>query len=702
MTTTRSRPEGMTGRGGAATLRCEPLFAPKSIAVVGVSASDPLSWGRITLHRLTSSGYDGELIAVSRSEVDLPRTVCVRSLSELSSPPDLVVIAVPAASVPDTLIEARRMGAGAAVVYASGFADVGNAELERKLKEAAGDMPVLGPNCLGIVNHAAGVQVSTSGFLDRERVGTGPVAVVSQSGALGFVLADLLERAGLGYTYYASVGNEACLSATDVGGYLIEQPEVQTLVLYLEGVRDAASLRALGDRARQLGKSVVALTVGRSAAGRQAALSHTAAAAGDHLLLSSLCRQAGITLVETDDQLVDAVLCAHKGATLPESPAFAVLTMSGGAGGVLADNLTAIGARVHPLGDATRAELAAIGAVEAGDLNPVDLGGGFVRSLSSVEALLDVLDRDPTIDAIVLYLTFGDRFMDDYRHIATLASKTRSPTWFIWACAPGGALEEVNRPGTVVGSIGAFTRLMTVLIDGKGSLATPRLPEARVAAPNRTTWSEMRAAPVLRAAGIPYTPWVSAEDPSALSRAVRAAGWTGKLVVKGDASDVPHRALEGLVRLGVDEADLPRVAAEVHARLAACSTDAGARLVAQPLIEHDSELALGAVRDQIYGTAVLIGAGGNRAEDRTAPRRALILPACSADIEALADWAAREFGGRRAALVGAVRALISVLEAGDGIAEVDINPLCVVDDGVVAVDALITLSVQASKEIAHV
>lgn len=695
-----TKPEA--ARRGDTAAHCEPLFAPKSIAVVGVSASDPLSWGRLTLDRLRSSGYGGELTAVSRNEVDLPGTPWVRSLSELSSPPDLVVLAIPAGSVPAVLVEAREIGVGAAVVYASGFADVGNEGLEAELRAAAGDMAVLGPNCLGVVNHAAGVQVSTTGFLDRERVRNGPVAVVAQSGALGFVLADLLERAGLGYTYYASVGNEACLSATDVSRYLIEQSEVETLVLYLEGVRDAAGLRAVGDRARQLGKSVVALSVGRSEAGQRAALSHTAAVAGDHLLLSSLCRQAGIRLVETDDQLVDAVLSSHKGVTLPQSPAFAVLTMSGGAGGVLADNLTAIGARIPPLGDATRAELGEIGAVEAGDLNPVDLGGGFVRSLSSVDALLDVLDRDPEIDAIVLYLTFGDRFMDDYRHIAKLASNTRTPTWFIWACAPQGALEGVGSPDTVVGSIGAFTRVMSLLVDGERTPATRSPRDPRTDGSGRAVWSELQAAPILADAGIPYTAWVSAEHPSTLTMAVREAGWTGRLVVKGDASDVPHRALEGLVQVGVELADLPRVAAEIHARLALCSTDNAARLVAQPLIEHDTEIALGALHDQIYGTTLILGAGGDRAEDTTAPRRALILPASKADIDALADWAARQFGSKPEALRHAVRALIRVLDSNDDIAEVDINPLCVVDDGLVAVDALITVSARTSKEIPHV
>lgn len=669
--------------------RCEPLFRPKSVAVVGVSTTTALSWGRLTVQRLIAAGYEGEIVAVARGELDLPGVRVVSSLTDIGYGPDLVVLATPAAAAPGLLREARRVGAGAAVVYASGFAEAGDEALQEELRAAAGEMPVLGPNCLGVVHRAVGLQVSTTVFLDRERAAPGPVAVLAQSGAMGFVLADLLEQAGLGYSYYASVGNEACLSVGELGTYLLGQPDVEVLVLYLEGVRDAAGLRALGRSAQQAGKAVVALTVGSSAAGRRAALSHTAAVAGDHLLLTSLCRQEGIHLVTDDEQLVDAVLAARKQVALPPAPRLAVLTMSGGAGGVLADNLTAIGARVPPLSAVTREELATIGAVEATDTNPVDLGGNIARWMDRVDELLGVLDADPDLDGIVLYLTFGDRFPAAYHRLAAAASTMRTPTWFVWACAPADELARLGMPETVLPSIGALLRRLRVLVSD--AVPVERAPSAPTPA-DRPMWSELASARLLAGTGIAHVPTVAAPTPDALAAAVREAGWPGPYVLKADAADVPHRARAGLLRVGVAAAELSVAAAVIADRLAGVSTDPERTLVAQPLLEHSGEVALGATRDPVYGTALLLGAGGTHAEDPAAPRRALLLPAEPGQVRELAGWAAAVLGAPTDATGQAIEALITVLARHPGIAEIDINPLCVIGDELVAVDALITHS----------
>lgn len=671
------------------TAHCEPLFRPKSIAVVGVSATTALSWGRITVQRLVDGGYEGDVVAVARGELSLPGVRVVGSLAEIGYSPDLVVLATPAEAAPGLLREARELGARAAVVYASGFAEHEGQDLQRELRAAAGDMPVLGPNCLGLVNRTAAVQVSTTIFLDRVRMAPGPVAVVAQSGAMGFVLADLLEQAGVGYSYYASVGNEACLSIADLSSYLLAQPEVEVLVLYLEGVRDAAGLRALGRQARKLGKAVVALAVGRSAAGRRAALSHTAAVVGDHFLLASLCRQEGIHLVTDDEQLVDAVLCACKQITLPPSPRLAVLTMSGGAGGVLADDLTAMGARIPPLSAATRARLDELDAVEAGDTNPVDLGGNIGRWIDHVDELLGTLDADPELDGIVLYLTFGDRFPEAYHRLAAAVAALRTPTWFVWACAPPGELERLGRPETVLASIGALLRRMRVLLPE----APPSTePEQRTASAGGPVLSEVRSAPLLAAAGITHVNTVTAPTPESLLEAVRQAGWSEPYVIKGDAADVPHRARHGVVRAGITESELPGTAAAIAQRLTAVSADPNRRLVAQPLLHTTGELAMGAVRDEIYGTAILLGAGDDRAEDPEAPRRALLLPADDEHIAEFAAWASIVLAAPGAAITDAIAALTKLLADEPGITEVDINPLCVTGDELVAVDALITYS----------
>lgn len=671
--------------------RCESLFRPKSVAVVGVSTTTELSWGRITVQRLVDAGYEGEVVAVSRGELALPGVRSVQSLKEIGYGPDLVVLATPSVTVPGLLREARECRAGAAVVYAAGFAEDGNDELQEELRAAAGDMPVLGPNCLGVVNRAVRLQTSTTVFLERERAAMGPVAIVAQSGAMGFVIADLLEQAGVGYSYYASAGNEACLSVGELGSYLLAQPEVEVLVLYLEGVRDAAGLRELGRQARQVGKAVVALTVGRSATGRTAALSHTAAVAGDHMLLASLCRQEGIHLVADDDQVVDAVLCARKKTVLPPSPRLAVLTMSGGAGGVLADNLTAMGVRIPPLSTATRDKLATIGAVEASDVNPIDLGGNIDRWMDRVEELLDVLDADPDIDGIVLYLTFGDRFPEPYHRLVRAATETGTPTWFVWACGPPGELARLDQPDTVLPSVGTLLRRLRVLIpDQVPAREDPQLSAALLDPTNRSVHSELRSAPLLEEAGIAHVPTVAAASADELIQAVRGTEWPGPYVVKGDAADTPHRARASLIRVGVIETELPAAVERIAERLAVTSSDPRRCLVAQPMVASNVELALGATRDPVYGTVLLLGAGGDEAEDPTALRRGLLLPATGEQRVEFARWAAAALDAPADAVALALDGLARLLTDHPDIVEIDINPVCVVGEDLLAVDALIT------------
>ncbi|MDI3386234.1 acetate--CoA ligase family protein [Streptomyces sp. B-S-A8] len=678
----------------------DALFFPRRIGVIGLSAR-PGTWGRRVVELLRSGGYPGEVFAVEPREPD-PELPSLDDLLADGGLLDLLVVAVPAEAAVGVVERARRAGVGAVVLFSAGFAEAG-AEgrlLQKRLVAAAGDLPVLGPNCLGLVSRPAATTVTASAYVERAAPAPGPVAIVTQSGAMGFVLAALLDQRGTSYAYYASVGNEACLPLTAVGSYLLERPDVQVLGLYVEQIRDPQALARLGRRARELGKRVVVLKAGASEAGGRATLSHTAAVAGDPLLFGALCRDAGIVTAADDESFADLVTALQRPVSLPPAPRFAVLSMSGGAGAVIADRLTALGARVPELTPGTRAAVAALDLPGAAALdNPIDLGGQFYRGADSFGALLAALDRDPAVDGIVCCFTFGDQFVDLYRQLAGCIGELTTPGWLVWACPPDGA--PVGAPsGVVHPTIASLMRALPAVVrEPEPELTDQRAPldakaaAARVAArlprgPGVVT--EACAGPLLRELGVPYV-----ERVGDAGTAQPRDGDTPSLsyAVKLDSPDAPHRARLGLVRLGVPAAETALVAAELLDRAAELRLR-DAQVVVQPRLTHTAELSVGAVRDPQYGPALVVGPGGARAEEAGAERQVVRLPAAPGAVERAAESVAAGHPALHASAVAQV--LIRVAELvtqAPSLAELDINPLLVRPDGsLVAVDSLLVLS----------
>ncbi|MGI5472855.1 acetate--CoA ligase family protein [Streptomyces sp. CA-132043] len=698
----------------------DALFFPARIGVIGLS-SRPGTWGRRVVELLQAGDYAGELYAVEPRDPN-PGLPVIDDLTAEGHTLDLLVVTVPAESAVDVVGRARRGGVGAVVLFSAGFAEAGTEGRARqeRLRAAADGMPLLGPNCLGLISKPAAAEVTASAYVERPAPAPGPLAIVTQSGAMGFVLAALLNQRGTGYSYYASVGNEACLHLTDVGSYLLERPDVQVLGLYVEQIRDPAALARLGQRATELDKRVVVLKAGASAAGSRATLSHTAAVAGDHLLFGALCRDAGIVMAEDDESFADLMAAAQRPMTLPPKPRFAVLSMSGGAGAVLADRLTARGAEVPELGPRTRAavaslELAGVAAID----NPIDLGGQFYRSADSFDALLAALDRDPSLDGIVCYFTFGDHFLAEYRKLADTLAGLRTPGWLIWASPPVGALDGTPT-GVVHSSIASFTRALPGLVRDhahspvdQGPAAVTADAAARAASrlprePGVVT--ETLAGEILGELGIPYVDSADAGAPefADLSAAGGLAAATGRgtasspyeggpFVVKVDSPDAPHRARLGLVRLGTPKADVAEVAATLLKR----ADELGlrdARAVVQPQLSHCGELSVGAIRDPQYGPALVVGPGGARAEATGEQRHVIRLPATPRTVRRVTSALAGQHPGLDTAAFAEVLSLVAefVVRA-PVVAELDINPLLVRHDGSpIAVDSLIVLSADAA------
>jgi acyl-CoA synthetase (NDP forming) len=684
------------------------LFFPRRVAIAGLSTR-PQAWGRMAYQYLCQAGYGGEVVAY-RPRHDDPDVPTVTDLAD-GSPTDVVVVAVPAPAAVEVVAEAAVAGVGAAVVFSAGFAEAGDEGLarQRRLTEAAGGMPVLGPNCLGVVSAPGSLVLSVSAFLGRPR-SPGPVALVSQSGAIGFVLADQLRRRGVGFSYYASTGNEAVLGAADLVSYLCERPEVRVVGCYLEGLRDVGAWRDACRRARLAGRHVVALKVGTTRAAQRAARSHTASAAGDAELFEAACREDGVTVVRDEQAFAEAVTALCRPVELPARPRLAIVTMSGGGGAMLADQLAPV-ADVPPLAEATRATLRDLDIGLAGDANPVDLTGMFFAQLGRLDDVLAAVTGDDDVDGAVLYLTFGDRLAGAYRSLARSLPDRTAPTWFVWAGAPEGEVEALAATGRVVPAIPDLVRSVASqprrlpfaegLVEGARAAEGAKGAEGAGEAgplPAGTVVCESDLAPWLARRGMGTVDLAVADDRDGLLEAVDRLGLSPPWVVKVEHPDAPHRARLGLVTTGVRARE--QLGAEAGRLLAAAASHglAGSRVVVEPMLTSVASFSLGALRHPGYGPLLLVGPGGDRAEETGVRRAAALLPLSDRGLAALAERVGALCGRSVApeSLVAPLLAVERLLDADRTVTEVDVNPVLVTSGGeLVAVDALAVRSAPA-------
>lgn len=385
----------------------DTLFSPRSIAVVGASG-DPSSLSGRPLQILHQHHYEGRIYPVNPRHRQIAGVRAYQSIEDVPEQVDLAVIAVRAAMVPGLLKECAAAGARNAVVFSSGFAEESpaGAVAEAGLREIAAScgMRILGPNAEGFFNLHAGTPVSFSPTVDYERGLTrlipGNVAVISQSGGLGFALFNWAQGVGLGISHVVSTGNETDLEALEVADYLLDDPRTDVVAMVIEGFRHPERFDRLADRARSAAKTLVVAKIGTSPSGRRAAAAHTAHDAGDDAAYSRSFDQAGVIQVRDQEELLD--VCFARSRHIPLSGnKVGILTVSGGAGVWLADACEAVGLEVPTLGADLQGELRPLMPSYGSPLNPVDATAQIV-SRKGLAVVLEIMSRSEEIDAIVV------------------------------------------------------------------------------------------------------------------------------------------------------------------------------------------------------------------------------------------------------------------------------------------------------------
>ncbi|KQM30037.1 acetate--CoA ligase family protein [Sphingomonas sp. Leaf10] len=686
------------------------LLDPQSVAIVGASPT-PGALGNAVLRNLERHGYAGAIHLINPRRDTIDGRPCLRSIADLPDGVDAAVLAIPGPAVLDAVQALAARGVGAAIIFSAGFAEGGVAGLTAQADvariAAEHDMTVLGPNCLGLVNHAAGVpltfvETAVIDPLDKPMVG-----IVSQSGAMAVVLATTLTAKGLGINLSVSTGNEAASGVEDYVAHLIDDPATPVVAMIVEQFRQPARFLALAERAAAAAKRIVLLHPGTSSAARESAATHTGAMAGDWQLMRTKVERAGVILVDSLEALGDVVDLAVRARPL-RSGGTAVLTESGAFKALVLDLAERIGLELPPIDGAAAEQLRAAIPDFIPVSNPMDLTAQALVDPDLYRRTMAPLLADDRYAALVLGIIQTDP--------ATAARKFPAIIDAITTLAP-------DKPVLFAG-IDDGAEVLADYIAGLRALGVPYFPTADRAfralrhlaqavardpmRADRTPITldlpggvipEYRAKQALAPVGIPFPAGGFATTVTEAQVIAERIGYP--VALKAQSAALSHKSDAGGVLLNLtDPAALADAWDRLHANVAAYDATIaldGAQVEAMG--RRGVELIVGARNDPDWGPVLLVGFGGVTAEllhDVRLLPIDLTRSAIRAELHGLKQGAL--FDGYRGspaldidALAGLVETLGRILAGTPTIREIDLNPVIVhpVGQGVVALDALI-------------
>jgi len=701
----------------AAGLR-DSLFAPKRLLVVGAS-NDPAKFSGRPVAFLRKCGFDGEVIPVNPSRSTVQGFPAIRTVSELQDQAELAIIAVAAPAVVEALESCAAAGVRAAIVFASGFAESGR-EGAALQAEVAGvvqrtGLRVLGPNCLGLLSLQHGLAATfSSGLQQQAALLTGPIGLISQSGAFGTFLFSAMQAAGIGLNYFANTGNEADLTAAELLELLVEDDDVHVLLAYLEGLKDPARLLAAGRRAAELGKPLILVKVGRTEAGSRAAISHSGSLAVSDDVFNAAIEQAGILRVEGPENLIDAARAFLPRRAAAGGSRLSIVTISGGGGILAADTAVDAGLDVSPWDSGWRSKMAAVLPPYAAAGNPIDL-----TDLEPLGPSLAIVGQHPGTDLELVVLGNSESFETELvETIKTAHEATARPLAVSWTGGSGRPLRSLTDAGIpaytdpcravrALALVARHGRLLAVR-RGDGE-RTERVPGRRQSArdiidaaraPGGTLGLDDTAA-LLKLYGIAVPPFQVLASAAAAVDGARAIGLP--VAVKLEAAEVAHKSDIGAVYLNLRTDDEVYAAANAVLRAGLSAGAAYPRVLVQAIVPPGVELLVGMVQDNAFGPVVVFGLGGVLTE--VLADRALLCPpfgARQARESLYALRGARLLAGYRHLPARDVDAAVAVIagiaelaaDVGDRIRELDLNPVMLGEagQGAQVADALVLLS----------
>jgi acetyl-CoA synthetase (ADP-forming) len=690
------------------------VLNPRSVAVIGASDSTEKFGGRV-MNFVVKHGFEGAVIPVNPSASTIRGIRAYAAIGDAPGPVDVALLAVPNAHIASAVEACGAAGVAACVVLTADFAELGNEGEARQndLVQAAQrhGVRLIGPNCLGFINPALRLALTSSIALAIEPMPVGGIGLVSQSGSLMAALISHAQDVGTGFSAAISVGNQADLEICDFIEYFLEDPATHAICAYLEGLKDAPRFIALAARCRAARKPLLVVKAGQSDAGARITRSHTASLAGSDAAWTAACNDHAVTLLDDPEALIQCADFLIRFGP-PRGDGIAALSPSGGTIAVTADRIAAAGLRLAQLGDATQRALHEIVPVSR-PVNPLDVGGlAREAGLASAQTCYELLASDPDTAVMLIVVATTPQLEAKVRLWAELALAHGKPTAIL--LTPGtlidGArtiLRDLHCPFT--NRMDDALRVIKAAVAYGAALDTPlpvpvepadfgNIAAFTAPAPELT---ETETKQLLALASISVTTDRLVRSVNDAVTAARTAGYP--VVLKLSSRTLTHKSDVGGVVLGLEnEEQVRRAFADIGRRL----DERGLRsqmdgVTVQPMVADGVEAIVGMTQDPSFGPVLMFGLGGVYVE---------LLRDVTFNVAPVTDKDVREMVGSvrgskllegwrgapaadRAALETAILRLSQVVGEVPEIAELDLNPLKVLPAGrgCVVVDARIAV-----------
>jgi acyl-CoA synthetase (NDP forming) len=598
------------------------IIKPQSLAIIGASEDIGKFGGRF-MHNVVRHGYAGELLPVNPGRETILGRRCYPNIGAAPGPVEVVLVAVPATQLRQTIEECGAAGVGACVVITAqlGEFDEAGATLQDEIVQVAAShgMRLVGPNCLGMITPTHALALTSSPTLQyAETLPRGSVGFVSQSGALMGALFVLGYDHGVGFTSMITVGNQADLELADFFEALIDDDETNVICLYIEALKTPRRFVELAQRARTRGKRVLAVKAGRTEAGSAAARSHTASLAGSYAAFETVCEEAGVLLMDEPEAMILAAGVLARAPRM-ERGGIGMVVSSGGGGAVTADRLTVAGLPLAQWTEETQVRLDTH-FPRTHQNNPLDLGAHFGALGPHIfKHAMEAVADDASTAAFIYIMTPQPLMPQTVDAVIDIWRKGAKPVIFVLDTSRFG--EDVRQKLLQSGMpyltrIDDAIRVLELLVRERDLAASaiqtaPDRPQGAGPLPKLSAGflTEPEAKDLFRRYGIATTREQTVGTAQDAVKASAAIGYP--VVAKGVSRNVVHKSDLGLVRLGLADAEAVTEAFnEIAAALSAAGETGTPTIAIQEMVRGDAELIVGARYDEGFGPQVMVGFGG--------------------------------------------------------------------------------------------